>query len=72
MVTILRSDKRTKTVDIQLTMKNIYDIINGLNILVGLKEDEMNKYGAEFNDKDQYERYKVLLKDMQQVKGLFK
>lgn len=73
MVTILRSYERRKIVDVTLNMQDVYDIINGVNILVGLKEDEMNKHsGGDSTDHTQYKRYKTLLAEMQQVKALFK
>lgn len=72
MVSILKSERNAKKVDVKLDMQDIYDIINGLNILVGLKEEEMNKYGADSRDNEQYTRYKTLLAEMQQVKALFK
>jgi hypothetical protein len=73
MVTILKTYNRRKIVDVTLNMQDIYDIINGLNILVGNKEDEMNKHsGGDSIDISQYERYKQLLREFQQVKGLFK
>lgn len=73
MVSILKSEKNAKKVDVKLDMQDIYDIINGLNILVGNKEDEMNKHnGGDSADRDQYNRYKTLLAEMQQVKSLFK
>lgn len=73
MVSILKSERNAKKVDVKLDMQDIHDIINGLNILVGMKEDEMNKHnGGDSIDKQQYERYKSLLKEMQQVKALFK
>jgi hypothetical protein len=72
MVTILRTYNRRKIVDVTLNMQDVYDIINGLNILVGNKEDEINKYGGDSVDQEQYTRYKSLLAEMQQVKALFK
>ena len=72
MVSILRSEKQAKLVDVKLDIQDIYDIINGLNILVGQKEEEITKYGGDSLDREQYNRYKTLLAEMQQVKALFK
>ena len=73
MVSILRSEKNTKKVDVKLDLQDIYDIINGVNILVGQKEEEMSKFnGGDSVDQQQYKRYKTLLAEMQQVKALFK
>jgi len=72
MVTILKSNKNAKLVDVQLDMQDVYDLINGVNILVGTKEDEINRHGGDSVDQEQYKRYKELLKEMQQVKALFK
>lgn len=72
MVIILRSEKNAKKVDVKLDMQDIYDIINSLNILVGMKEDDINKHGGDSIDREQYTRYKTLLAEMQRVKALFK
>lgn len=73
MVSILKSEKNAKKADVKLDIQDIYDIINGLNILVGMKEDEINRHGGgDTVDKQQYQRYKSLLAEMQEVKRLFK
>jgi len=72
MVKVLDSNLKEKTVEITMNMNEIFDTINGLNILVGQKEEEMNKHGADSLDKGQYNRFKKLLKDMQEVKAIFR
>ena len=74
MVSIIGSDKQQKKVDVTLDIQNIYDIINGVNVLVANKEEEMNSIGSgsiDSIDREQYERYKTLLSEMQKIKGLF-
>lgn len=73
MVSIKSASIKSKTVDVTLDIHDIFDIINGLNILVGNKESEMNRFdGGDSADKEQYQRYKRLLAEMQRVKGLVK
>ena len=72
MVSILRSEKNAQKVDVKLDIQDVYDIINGVNILVGMKEEEMNKHGSDPVDQEQYKRYRELLAEMQEVKALFK
>ena len=58
---------------IELDMKNIYDIINGLLHLVDDKEIEIRKNaGGDNSDQQQLERYKQCLKEMQEVKAKLK
>ena len=74
MVSILKSEKNTKKVDVKLNIQDIFDIINGINILIAEKENERNNNSDEWDSKDeqQLERYKSLLAEMQKVKGLIK
>lgn len=72
MVLILGSDKSVTRIDVRMDRQNVYDIINGLNILVGMKEAEMDRHGKDAVDTDQHTRYKALLAEMQKVKALFK
>ncbi len=75
MVSLIQNsdDRKLKTVDVKIDLHNIQDIISGLNILVGKKEDEMNRFnGGDARDKEEYQRYKKLLEEMQQTKILFK
>jgi len=72
MVKVLDSNLKEKTVEITMNMNEIFDTINGLNILVGQKEEEMNKHGVDSLDTQQYNRFKKLLKDMQEVKAIFR
>lgn len=73
MVSILKSEKNAKKVDVKLDIQDIHDIIQSLNILVGMKEEEMQRHnGGDAIDREQYKRYKDLLAEMQQVKALVK
>lgn len=75
MVSIIGSNKNAKIASVELDINNILDIINGLNILVAEKEEEMRKMGSELVDdidRKQYQRYKNLLTEFQTIKGLYK
>lgn len=72
MVSIIQSNKNLKTVDVTLEINDIFDIINGLNMLVVDKEDEMNKVNVDEQDRIQHKRFQDLLTKMQEVKSLVK
>ena len=71
MVSIIHSNPRNRTVDVTLSINDIFDILNGLYRLEGEKEEDMNKYGDSV-DKAQLQRYKKLREEMQKVKNLIK
>lgn len=71
MVSIIQPHKKERTVDVNLDINNIFDILNGLYILVGNKESDIQKYG-DLQDRDQLNRYQKLLAEMQQVKAMIK
>jgi hypothetical protein len=73
MVSIIEANKKMRTVDVKLTVNDIFDIINGLVTMVGNKEEEMNRLGGgDMTDRAQYTRYQKCLMEMQNVKGLIK
>ncbi len=71
MVNIIGSNPRNKTVDVTLNLNEIFDILNGLYILEGQKESDIQQYG-DSTDKQQLARYKKIREEMQKVKGLIK
>lgn len=71
MVKIIQANPRNKTVDVTLDINNIFDILNGLYILVGNKEQDIQQYG-DAKDREQLKRYQKLLNEMQQIKALIK
>ena len=73
MVNIISSNPRNKTVDISLNINEIFDILNGLFILEGQKEEDIRQYdGGDSTDKQQLARYKKLREEIQKVKSLIK
>ena len=72
MVSIINANPRNRTVDVTLTINEIFDILNGLYILEGQKEDEINREYADSKDKEQLTRYKKLRGEIQKVKNQIK
>lgn len=72
MVIVLAPHPKSKSVDVTLSINDIFDLLNGLFILVGNKEMDITKYGGDSIDKEQLKRYQTLLAQMQRVKNLVK
>ena len=73
MVNIISSNPRNRTVDLTLTINEIFDILNGLYILEGQKEEDIRQNsGGDSTDKQQLARFKKLREEIQKVKSLIK
>jgi hypothetical protein len=72
MARLLRHDEKTKIASIELSLQSIYDVINGLNMLVSLSEkkiyQESDKIDREI-DLTKLERYRQLLKEFHKIKN---
>lgn len=72
MVNIINSNTRNKTVDVTLNINEIFDILNGLFILEGQKEEDIRQNYGDATDKQQLTRYKKLREEIQKIKSLIK
>lgn len=61
-----------KFVILEANINDIYDLVNGVNLLVAKKEEEIIKYNGDQIDKNQLTRYKLVLKSLQDIKGKIK
>jgi len=72
MAKLLRCDEKTKIASIELSLQSIYDVINGLNMLVSRSEkkiyQESDKIDSEI-DLTKLERYRQLLKEFHKIKN---
>lgn len=72
MAKLLRRDEKTKITNIELSLQSIYDIINGLNMLVYRSEEKIYEESDETDreiDMTKHERYKQLLKEFHKIKN---
>ena len=69
MVELLNFSTSNQIADVRLTNNDVFDIVNGLNILVANAESDIDQFGGDELDKIQLERYKVCLAGMQEVKA---
>lgn len=68
MVSIVKVDTGNNTATITLTINEILDIVNGLNVMCANKEEEILRYNEGETEKAQLKRYEDCRSGMQQVK----
>jgi hypothetical protein len=68
MVLLLKFSIPNQTANVQLTNNDVFDIVNGLNIMVANAENDIAQFGGDPIDIAQCERYKTCLAEMQAVK----
>lgn len=68
MVKVLASNRQQKKATVELSLNDVYDIVNAVNIMVGLKEEEIARYEGDQLEREQLARYRICLVGMQQVK----
>ena len=68
-ISIIELNTLKQTVRLSMSINDVYDVINGLNIMCANKEEEIARYGGGEIEKNQLKRYEECRDGMQKVKA---